>query len=57
MIRVKIVKPNQKYRIGDTIEVSKNEAFGLLDSGVAVMSKDIVSTDHINKGVKPKRRK
>lgn len=41
MIRVRITKPNSKYKVGDTVVVSNNEAFGLIDSGVAVKTKDM----------------
>lgn len=46
MQRVKIVKPHRKYTVGETVEVSNNEAFGLLDSGVAIQTKDMVATDY-----------
>lgn len=46
MIRVKIIKPNPNYQIGTTVELSRNEAFGLLDGGVAVLAKDMVATDY-----------
>lgn len=46
MIRVKIVKPNKKYAVGQVVEVSRNEAHGLLDGGFAIMSKDMTATDY-----------
>lgn len=46
MIRVKIVKPHPKYKVGDTLEVSNNEAFGLIDGGVAIKSKDMTAVDY-----------
>lgn len=55
MIRIKIVKPNNKYQIGQTIIVSNNEAFGLLDSGLAILSKDMTTNDMKVKHAKPKR--
>lgn len=41
MIRIKIVKPHKKYKVGDVVMVSKNEAHGLLDSGVGIKTKDM----------------
>lgn len=52
MIRIKIIKPHYKYRVGDTVEVSKNEAFGLLDSGVGIKAKDMVAVDYKTKRIK-----
>lgn len=49
MIRVKITKSYKNFNAGETVEVSKNVAFDLLDRGVAVMSKDLVSKDHVTK--------
>lgn len=45
-MRIKIVKKHRQYKQGDIVEVSKNEAFGLLDSGVGVLSKDMVQDDY-----------
>lgn len=45
-MRVKIIKANKKYRVGETVEVSPNEAHGLIDSGLAIVSKDMVETDY-----------
>ncbi len=45
-MRVKIIRPHKKYKIGETVEVSPNEAHGLLDSGYALVSKDMVETDY-----------
>lgn len=44
MIRLKIIKDG-KYKKGEVIYVSPNEAHGLIDSGYAVISKDITSRD------------
>ena len=49
MQRIKIIKPHRRYKIGDTVEVSNNEAFGLLDSGVGIKSKDMVQVDYKTK--------
>lgn len=56
MIRVKIVKPHKQYTIGDTLHLSKNEAFSLLDSGYAVISKDMTQTDMKTKGKTVKKK-
>lgn len=45
MIRVKIVKDTKKYKSGDTLTLSNNEAFGLLDSGYAQLTKDMTMKD------------
>lgn len=45
-MRIKIVKKHRQYKVNEVVEVSKNEAFGLLDSGVGVISKDMVETDY-----------
>ena len=44
-MRVKIIKSQGKYREGEIIEVSKNVAFGLTDSGVGIVTKDITKQD------------
>lgn len=46
MIRVKIIKPHKQYNVGDTIYVTPNVAHGLIDSGYATKTKDMVSTDY-----------
>lgn len=46
MLRVKIVKAHKKYAVGQVVEVTRNEAHGLLDGGFAVMSKDMTETDY-----------
>lgn len=45
-MRIKITKPHRKYKVGDTVEVSKNEAFGLIDGGFGIKAKDMTSTDY-----------
>lgn len=52
MRRVRITTNYKKYKAGDVIEVSNNEAFGLIDRGVAVIAKDIVVQDYKVKKVK-----
>lgn len=46
MIRVKIVKPVKNHKVGDVVYLSRNEAFGLIDSGMAVISKDMTQVDY-----------
>lgn len=46
MYRVKIVKAHKKYAVGQVVEVTPNEAHGLLDGGFAVMSKDMTEVDY-----------
>lgn len=50
MLRIKITKNTSKYKAGETVVVSNNEAFGLLDSGYAEQTKDMTSTDMKTKG-------
>jgi len=45
MIRVKILKDYKKYEKGSIELLTPNEAFGLIDKGVAIISKDITSSD------------
>lgn len=54
MIRVKIVKSHPKYHVNEIVELSRNEAFGLLDSGYAIISKDMTAQDY--KVTKAKKR-
>lgn len=48
-MRVRIIKTHKQYKKGDILEVSPNVAHGLLDSGIGVISKDIVERDNITK--------
>ena len=43
VLRVKIIKATNKYYKGEIVEVSKNVAFGLIDSGIGIISKDMTS--------------
>lgn len=45
-MRIRIVKNQGSYKKSDIVDVSPNVAFGLIDSGVGVISKDIVETDY-----------
>lgn len=52
-MRVKIIKSNKKYKAGQTVSVSPNEGFGLIDSGFALQTKDVTSNEwQTNKKVK-----
>lgn len=44
-MRVKIIKSQGQYKKGDIVEVSKNIAFGLTDSGVGEITKDMTKQD------------
>jgi hypothetical protein len=46
MIRVKFLRNHKEHKEGDTVFLSPNEAFGLIDSGVAIVSKDMVANDY-----------
>lgn len=44
-MRVKIIKPHKKYNVGQTVQVSANEGFGLIDGGFAIQTKDVTTTE------------
>lgn len=44
-MRVKIIKQHKKYSIGQVVEVSPNEGFGLIDAGYAIVSRDFTQQD------------
>ncbi len=54
-MRIKIIKTNNKYQAGTTVEVSKNVGFGLIDSGIGIVSKDIITSETKTTGVKSGR--
>lgn len=54
MQRVKFIRSYKQYRQGDIESLSNNEAFGLIDSGYAIISKDMTAQDYQSK---PKRTK
>lgn len=56
MLRVKIVKPHKKYTLNQVVEVSRNEAHGLIDGGFAIMSKDMTAVDYSVSKVKRYKR-
>lgn len=45
MIRVRFIKNYKNFTKGDISSFSNNEAFGLIDQGIAMVSKDITETD------------
>lgn len=51
-MRVKFVKVSNMYKVGDTADVSPNVAHGLLDSGIAIISKDMIPDDYKQAGDK-----
>ena len=46
MIRVRFIKDYKDFKKGDVETLSPNEAFGVIDSGFAVVSKEMTSTDY-----------
>lgn len=51
MLRVKLLKPSKYGSVGSVVVIDRNEAFGLIDSGKAVVSKDMVPDDYKQAGV------
>jgi len=45
-MRVKFVKSNKYHKAGDVADVSPNVGFGLIDSGIAIISKDMTTSDY-----------
>lgn len=52
IMRIKLIKNHKQYKKNEIIEVSPNEGFGLIDSGVGKVTKDMTEGDY-----KIKRRK
>lgn len=50
-MRVKIIRNHKNHVKGQIEEVSPNVGFGLIDSGVAIVSKDIAEPETKTKGV------
>lgn len=44
-VRVKIIKANPEYPIGQTITLKKRVALSLIKRGIAMISKDMVVND------------
>jgi hypothetical protein len=51
-MRLKIIKKTYHYSVGQIVDVSKNEGFGLLDTGSAIISKDMTPDDYKQAGDK-----
>lgn len=52
-MRVKIIKNTFHYKKDEIVEVSNNEAFGLIDSGYGILTKDMTVQDYkVTKKVK-----
>ncbi len=51
-MRIRITKDQGSYKKGDIVDVSRNVAFGLIDSGVGVISKDMTPDDYKQAGDK-----
>lgn len=51
-MRIKFIKDYKGNAKGSVKEVSPNEAFGLIDSGVAQVTKDMTSDDYKQAGDK-----
>lgn len=45
-MRVRITKNDKGYKRGDVVDVSRNVAFGLVDSGIGIISKDMTEQDY-----------
>lgn len=52
MIRVKLLKPTKYGAVNSVVVIDRNEAFGLIDSGQAILSKDMTPDDYKQAGVK-----
>jgi len=50
-MRIKLTSDYKQYKTGDIIDVSKNVAFGLIDSGIGIISKDMTKHDYKKKKV------
>lgn len=46
MTRIKVVRNHKQYKAGQTLILSPNEAFGLVDAGVAEVTKDMTADDY-----------
>lgn len=51
MQRIKFIKAHKQYKQGEVTVIDNNEAFGLIDSGVAILTKDMTSDDYKQAGV------
>lgn len=44
-MRIRITTDHKQYRKGDIVEVTPNVGFGLIDSGIGILSKEMTATD------------
>lgn len=44
-MRIRLTKDHKQNKKGDIVEVSRNEAFHLIDSGLGMVSKDMTERD------------
>lgn len=44
-MRIKITKDHKQYKAGEIVEVTNNVGFGLIDSGIGMISKDMTGRD------------
>lgn len=51
-MRIRIIKDKKQYKTGDIVDETPNVAFGLIDSGHAVLSKDMTSGEIKTKKVR-----
>lgn len=57
-MRVKVTKKTYKYQVGEVVEVSPNEGFGLIDAGFGILTKDMTEVDYrVTKSKSPKKEK
>lgn len=52
MQRIKFLKSYKQYKTGQIEVIDNNEAFGLIDSGIAIISKDMTPDDYKQAGDK-----
>ena len=45
LMRIKITKDYKEHKSGEIIDVTPNVAFGLIDKGIAKITKDMTSRD------------
>ena len=53
VLRIKFIKDHKQYKKGDVETFSPNEAFGYIDSGIGMISKDMVESDTITTQARP----
>ena len=53
MRRIKIIKPNKKFKVGEIVYVTPNEAHDLIDGGFGQLTKDMTATDYRTENGRP----